>query len=387
MITLASRLKYRKQIAFVLALLVAWSLAWSSSAIARADSDDTDHGGPKAVYSLTNATTGNAVAVFDRAANGKLRLNAYVFTGGTGTGAGLGSQQALVLENGWIFAVNAGSNTISALQVEPYGLRLTDTIDSGGFLPISLTAHDGLVYVLNAGDSTHSGNITGFRLGKQGQLSKIGNSTQPLSNSNVSPAQVSFSPDGRLLVVTEKGTNKLDTYQVGGNDRAYGHKVFNSAGMTPFGFSFDGNNRLVVSEAFGGAALASAASSYRVSNEGVLNVVSASVATHQTAACWVAVSKDGKYAYTANPTSDSLTGFKVANNGQLSLLNSDGRTGTTATGSAPQDEAISQDGRFLYVLDTKVGKISAFKIEQNGQLMALADFSGLPTGSVGLAAR
>jgi 6-phosphogluconolactonase len=124
-----------------------------------------------------------------------------------------------------------------------------------------------------------------------------------------------------------------------------------------------------------------------VTNDGNLTVVSASVATHQTAACWVTVSKDGKYAYTGNPTSDSLTGFKVANNGELILLNSDGRTGTTAPGSAPQDEAISQDGRFLYVLDVKVGKISAFKIEQNGQLTALSDFGGLPTGSVGLTAR
>jgi 6-phosphogluconolactonase len=386
MINLASRIN-RKQIAFILALLVAWLLVWNSGATARAESDNSDHGGPKAVYSLTNATTGNAVAVFDRAANGKLRLNAYVFTGGSGTGAGLGSQQALVLENDWIFAVNAGSNSISALHVEPYGLRLTDTIDSGGFMPISLAAHDGLIYVLNAGDSAHSSNITGFHLSKQGQLSNIGNSTQPLSDSNVSPAQVSFSPNGRLLVVTEKGTNKLDSYQVADNGRAYGHKVFNSAGMTPFGFSFDGNNRLIVSEAFGGAALASAASSYRVSNDGTLAVVSASVATHQTAACWVTVSKDGKYAYTGNPTSDSLTGFKVANTGELTLLNSDGRTGTTAAGSAPQDEAISQDGRFLYVLDVKVGKISAFKIEQNGQLTVLADFGGLPTSSVGLAAR
>jgi 6-phosphogluconolactonase (cycloisomerase 2 family) len=386
MINLASRIN-RKQVAFILALLVAWLLAWSSGATARAESDNSDHSAPKAVYSLINAISGNAVAVFDRAANGNLRLNAYVFTGGIGTGAGLGSQQALVLENDWIFAVNAGSNSISALHVEPYGLRLTDTIDSGGFLPISLTAHDGLIYVLNAGGSAHSGNITGFRLSKQGQLSKIGNSTQPLSDSNVSPAQVSFSPNGRLLVVTEKGTNKLDSYQVADNGQAHGHKVFNSAGMTPFGFSFDGNNRLIVSEAFGGAALASAASSYRVSNDGTLEVVSASVATHQTAACWVTVSKNGRYAYTGNPTSDSLTGFKVANNGELTLLNSDGRTGTTAPGSAPQDEAISQDGRFLYVLDIKVGKISAFKIEQNGQLTALADFGGLPTGSVGLAAR
>lgn len=381
---------------FGLALLVALSLLLNTAAQAKAASSDDATAfwngsaglfSPDAIYTLTNAANGNAVAIYDRGENGQLRLTSWVFTGGNGTGANLGSQQALTLENGWVFAVNAGSNTISVLKALPYGLYLTDTVNSGGVLPVSVTAHDDMVYVLNAGDANNTNNITGFRLNRFGKLAKIENSTQPLSDKAVGPAQVAFSPNGRILVVTEKGTNKLDSYVVNRAGQATNHKVTNSAGTTPFGFSFDGNTRIVVSEAFGGAVNGSAASSYKVSDNGDLTVASASVATHQTAACWVVVTPNGKFAYTGNPTSDSLTGYTVAENGQISLLNSDGKTGSTAAGSAPEDMVVSRDGKFLYALDVKVGKISGFSIGSNGQLTSIGDFGGLPTSSVGLTGR
>ena len=74
-------------------------------------------GGRGAVYTLTNSASGNAVAVFDRAADGSLTPDSTVATGGLGTGAGLGSQGALVLDDDRLFAVNAGDNTISMLRV------------------------------------------------------------------------------------------------------------------------------------------------------------------------------------------------------------------------------------------------------------------------------
>ena len=50
-----------------------------------------------AVYTLTNSAAGNAVAVFDRANDGTLTPNGTFPTGGTGTGANLGSQGAVIL--------------------------------------------------------------------------------------------------------------------------------------------------------------------------------------------------------------------------------------------------------------------------------------------------
>src|SRR6266542_3774812 len=166
---------------------------------------------PGAVYVMTNSTAGNAVLAFDRAANGDLTPAGSYATGGLGAPA-LGSQGALVLTDNqrWLLAVNAGSNEISVFAVQPNGLSLADKEASGGERPISLAAHGSLVYVLNAGGV---GNIAGFTLAADGHLSTLAGSTQPLSNGGVGaapgPAQVSFSPDGTTLVVTEKATNLI----------------------------------------------------------------------------------------------------------------------------------------------------------------------------------
>ncbi len=170
-------------------------------------------------------------------------------------------------ENGhWLFAVNAGSNEISAFAVWFHRLFFIDKVSSSGTRPVSLAVHDNLLYVLNAGAPA---NITGFRIGYHG-LSMIDGSTRPLSGAMVGPAEVQFSPDGRLLVVTEKMTNKIDTYTVGHDGAATGPMVQDSAGTTPFGFAFDGRGRLVVSEAFGAVPNASAVSSYTTSHDGNL---------------------------------------------------------------------------------------------------------------------
>jgi 6-phosphogluconolactonase len=121
-----------------------------------------DHAG--AVYTLTNGAAGNAVAVFDRAANGSLTPAGSVATGGVGTGGGLGSQGAIVLEGRRLLAVNAGSNSVSLLRVREGGPVLRDVARSGGVRPISITNHGHLVYVLNNGDATTPANITGFRI-------------------------------------------------------------------------------------------------------------------------------------------------------------------------------------------------------------------------------
>ena len=166
-----------------------------------------------AVYTLTNATTGNAVQVFNRAADGSLTIAGAFATGGLGTGAGLGSQDALVLsrDHRWLFAVNAGSNDVTVFAVWPGGLTWVDKVTSGGTDPISLSIHDNLLYVLNA---SGSGNIAGFTIDGAGHPTPIANSSRPLSGSSVGPAQISFNPNGTALVVTEK-KHQFDRYVCG----------------------------------------------------------------------------------------------------------------------------------------------------------------------------
>jgi 6-phosphogluconolactonase (cycloisomerase 2 family) len=377
-----------KKASFLL-LLLSLMVVFGNLNLALADGDDEDNGPSRAaVYTLTNAPSGNAVAIFQRAEDGKLTFAGAASTNGLGTGAGLGSQAPVILsEDGrWLLAVNPGSNSVAAFKVLKSGqLSLTGTISSGGTMPISLTFNKDLLYVLNAGGS---GNISGFKLDKTGHLSALANSTQPLSGPAVGPAQVSFTPNGKMLVVTEKATNQIAAYSLDKNGLPGQPKVTASAGATPFGFAFARENYLVVSEAFGGAVNGSAASSYKVEKTGSIKVISASEPTHQTAACWVAVTPDGKYAYTANAGSSSVTGYRVTHDGKLVQLNPQtGVTGSMPAGSGPQDMAVSKNGHFLYVTDGRIGKIAGFKVESNGQLTSLGEFGNLSAGIAGTAAR
>jgi len=335
--------------------------------------------GQRAVYTLTNQVAGNAVAVFDRAADGTLTAAGTIATGGTGTGGGLGSQGAVALSDDGrrLFAVNAGSNDVSVFSVGPAGLSLTSRTASGGTLPISLTVHGNVLYVLNAGGA---GNISGFTVGTTGGLTPIPGSTQPLSGTNVGPAQVSFSPDGRRLVVTEKNTNLLDVYGVDANGAAGARTSFTSAGGTPFGFAFGPRDLLLVSE----AAAPGSASSYILGRGGDLQVVSGAVLTHQGAPCWAVVTNDGRFGFTANG-SGSVSGFAIAPDGSISLIDANGASAVISGGV--NDVTLSGNSHFLYVLGTNATPaIHAFRIERDGHLTPLEPVGGLPAGTRGLAA-
>ena len=341
-------------------------------------------GGRGAVYTLTNAASGNAVAVFDRAADGSLTPDGTVATGGLGTGAGLGSQGALVLDDDRLFAVNAGDNTISMLGVGHRGtVSLTDVARSGGVRPISLTVHGKLVYVLNAGDAATPANIKGF-LALFGHLIPLPGSSRPLSSAMPDPAQIEFSPSGRHLAVTEKATNMIVTYRVGFFGYASGPNAQPSAGETPFGFAFDKRGRLIVSEAFGGAPDASVLSSYSLAGDGTITPITPNVATTETAACWVVVTKNGRYTYTTNTGSNSISGYRIGNDGGLTLLDADGVT--AATGAGPLDLALAKHSRFLYSLNSGAPEVQGFAVNGDGSLDVLGSAGGLPAGAIGLAA-
>src|SRR5262245_12187710 len=99
---------------------------------------------------------------------------------GFGTGSGLSNQGALTFspDGHWLLAVSPGSNELSVFRVRVDGLALTDIVSSGGQRPVSVTSFGDLVYVLNAAGP---GNIVGFNLSKDGQLTAIANSSRPLS--------------------------------------------------------------------------------------------------------------------------------------------------------------------------------------------------------------
>jgi 6-phosphogluconolactonase (cycloisomerase 2 family) len=334
---------------------------------------------------MSNDAADNTVLIFDRLADGRLVGAGAVATGGMGTGAGLGNQGGLVLTRNerWLLVVNAGSDSISVLEVRRRGLRLVEAEPSGGSRPISVTERRGLVYVLNAA----SDSISGFVLGRDGRLRPLAGSTRLLSTTATDPAQIAFSADGDVLVVTEKATNNIVTFTLDRHGLPGDARVQPSSGMTPFGFAFGKRDQLVVSEAFGGAEDASATSSYELDRGGTLTTISASVGTQQTAACWVAVTPNGRFAYVTNTGSGSITGYAIDVDGTLERLDADGRTALTGDDSAPIDLALTDGGRFLYSLNSGTNTIGAFRVRSDGSLRPLPFTGGLPPGANGLAVR
>jgi 6-phosphogluconolactonase len=338
------------------------ALAAVLAAVVAAQSASAANDTPGGVYALTNSPSGNAVAYFARSAQGALTYAGQFATGGLGTGAGLGSQGAIALtDNGReLYAVNAQSSTISKFAVEPNALRLEAQFPSGGVRPISVTVHGDVLYVLNAGSNTISGLTTdGSSLGSQPVL-------------GAAPAQVSFSPSGDELVVTDKGTQTIETFAVVAGI-AQPSVSSASAGATPFGFAFDNVGRLFVSEAAGSA------SSYNVDATGA-HVISGAVQTNQAAPCWLVVSKNGRYAYTANAGAGSISAFSIGADGSLALL------GSTPGLVHPLDEAFSNNGRFLYVLNDGKHTIAGYRTSADGSLTPLGEVGALPAGAIGLAA-
>jgi 6-phosphogluconolactonase (cycloisomerase 2 family) len=291
----------------------------------------------------------------------------------------LGSQGSLVLsrDGRWLLAVNAGSDEISAFRVTPDGVMLTDTVSSGGVFPSSLALDGNLLYVLNAGTNGGSPNIAGFRLSHGGELMPIAGATRALGAGAYS--QVGFDPLGRVLVITQRDTNRIHVFPVD-KDGVPGSTATTSpsVGNAPFGFDFDRRGHLLVSEAGTGSV-----TSYEIEADGTLRVISPMVVNGQAATCWL-VGDGSRFAYTANTASSTLSAYGVHNgSGRLSLIEA-----VAGTGDLPIDLATSVDGRFLYAVNAGPGTVGAFRMNPDGSLTDLGTTGGLPAiHAQGIAAR
>jgi 6-phosphogluconolactonase (cycloisomerase 2 family) len=320
------------------------------------------------VYLDDNTTGTNTIGAFDRHADGTLTRapGSPYTTGGAGTGAGLASQGALQLALGghFLLAADAGSNQISVLRIGRDGsLNLVrgGVVSSGGVLPVSIAVHGSLVYVANAGPGGE--NYAGFRLSPGGSLTPVPDSTVPLPDT-AQPGDVLFNGTGTKLIGARVGSSMIDSFTVGRGGRlaAAPGSPFPAQGVGPFGSEFRPTNpaQLFVSNAHNGTGLGTV-SAFTDSHAGVLAPVGTSpFADQQTAPCWVAISPDGRYLFTVNTASGSISRYAIAAGGELMLL---GSTMVGATGGVGAVEAgLSPAGRFLFVDESRIGAVGAFAV-------------------------
>ena len=347
------------------------------------DGDQEGDGNVGAVFVMTNAVDKNVVIAFQRAADGTLREGSQFATGGRGSGGNtdpLESQGSLTLsqDRSLLFAVNAGSGEVSVFRVERSTLSLVDKVNSGGSEPNAVAQRGSLVYVLNVGGSS---NVVGFTL-DHGKLAEIPESTRFLSTNNSEAASLSFSPDGRFLVVTERSTNDIDVFGVQPDGRLSPIVVNPSAGPGAFSVTFAPNGTALVSETGpSGVPNGSAISSYAVLANGTLSAISTSVPTLGAANCWNAITPDGRFVYVSNAGSATISGFAIGGSGALTPL-SGTVLGANPTGATNLDIAVSADSKFLYTLNSGNGTIGIFAIQKDGTLVRVGSVEGI-SGSAG----
>jgi Lactonase, 7-bladed beta-propeller len=319
-----------------------------------------------AVFVQTDNVAGNTIVVYDRAGDGSLHQAGSYPTGGKGgalTGAAvdfLASQGSLASEprNNVLYAVNAGSDTLTVFGVQGDRLARRQVVSSGGSFPVSIAVHGNLLYVLNARDG---GSVQGYL--RVGQIllpvpawhRSLGLDPTLTPEFTSTPGQVAFTPDGRNLVVTTKGNGSaIDVFAVNRFGGLSAQPVVNAdPGQVPFAVTFDADGHLVVAEA------ANAVATFTINADGTLVLVDREP-TGQAATCWIV--RSGSSFYASNAGSASLSGYHDDGTGTLTSL------GNTSTDPGTVDAAVSSDSRFLYAQTGAGGIVDAFRIGSGGSL-------------------
>lgn len=381
----------------------------SDEATVQASEVDTDAISGGMLYAGTNAAR-NGVARFRRHADGRLEFREITLTGGSGTDGlvlptltargpdPLLSQHSVAMNAAHtvLMVVNTGDDTVTSFRVSPSGaLTLASRVESGGHYPNTIAIRRNVAYVGNAGNALIggvTGNVVGFRIGRNGELHRIPGAEGTFADPGAEPAHVLFTPDGTRLVVTELFTKKIDIFPIHDDGTLGTSTVSESAGGAPFGMTFTSADTLLVSEAEGAVPGAATVSSYHM--DGMhLTPVTSTLASGESGACWFSVTPDGRYAYATNTGSadhpSSISIYSVARSGALTFIDVAAVPRTAPAGvdtAGGVDSMVTADGRYLYQLYSGSGGVGAYRIGSDGRLTAVShgDAGGLPLGTEGL---
>lgn len=350
---------------------------------------DNIRGTDATVFVMTNDAARNEVLAFQRQLDGSFAQRGRYDTGGRGSGGttdALQSQGSLTLsqDHALLFAINAGSGTLSSFRLVGAHPVLVDQEPTGGAFPVAVAERNHTVYVLNAGGN---GAIVPFRADIAGRLHRIPNALVHLTAANDGASSISISPDGGTLVVIEKVPNHIDTFPIH-SDGTLGQVVVNTS-VTPGVFStvFTPSGALIVSENQPGGTDISSISSYSIQPSGTLAAVSHSIPTFGDGNCWNAITPDGKFVYVDNAGTSTVAGFSIGPNGTLTPI-AGTILSTDPEGAANLDLTVSGDGKYLYTLNSGLGTIGVYGINSDGTLQNLGAIEGLPetVGFNGIAA-
>jgi 6-phosphogluconolactonase len=366
--------------------------------------------GATRVFSISNATPNNTLVHWVQRGNGTLKRVQTIRTGGSGGLAPqpgceppggcpmLDTQSSVVTRGRLVFAVNAGSDTITSFRLRRNGrLARVDVQSSMGDFPNSLAVKRGVLYALNS----HSDSIAGFRFDRQGEMRRIVNSVRGLAqtqmNQTLSPRQVGFDRTGRVLIVTRLSPlpGGIDTFLLNSRNRP-GQAIANAPSTPlPFGFAVDRYNNLVMSQVSAPPELAMPGNTatYDINTQtGQLTPIE-TVTADGVAPCWVVVTRDGRYAFVVNTGGGAppatVARYSLTSAGDLTLLGVTGENNANGDQFARTDEVLSRNGRYLFVLEPGIvsdsSEVDIYRRSGGNLTLVGQTPANLPAGMSGLA--
>lgn len=389
-----------------------------------------------AVYTATNHAEENSVIAYKQFDDGTLDKIGEYKTGGKGTGFvelhdvpyrpedghpaydgidPLESTYALwrTDDNKNVLVVNAGDGTVSSLRVnKDFSLTLNNVVKAGDIKPLAIATHGKLIYVASMGskdEHPNNGNLKGYTIDDNGILSPISYSRRFL---NGRPSSVEFTPGGNFITTVETTTGAIHTFKVLDDGSLSTYPVSSVQApldkgrflVSPIGtkiVSKKGENYLLVTEArlatpkgrlrpsseankkkypfashYEGQS--GSVTSYGIDKDGKLSIVSPDVFAGkevwggQQTTCWITASKDGRFAWTTNSFSSSISTFKLDDQGNLTLSKE------IAYENPDHDEYytdmdLSADGNFVNVLSANTGTAWVYAINHDTGSLTLVD--------------
>ncbi len=330
----------------------------------RFDSDDYQRR-QHTLYVNANITTGNAILAYDIQADGSLHAlpGSPFLTGGSGffdPSFALGPfdvDQEMALYNNVLYAVNDGSNTISALQIGDDGSLFPlpgQPFTSGGSTPVSLGLHGRyLVTVDSAQDPAQAGK--GYRPGliaseikRDGGLRLLPGSAVALA-ADAQPSQALTSNTGPFVFAAEfPGGGHLDAFVQAPNGRLIQTDTtmlpLDADGKQPLPLGLWANPRAPY--LYVGFVNTNELGVYTVTAAGKLQFVN-KASNSGAALCWIRTSSDGRFLYTVNTGDQSMSVYDLSDPASPVEIQ---HIVVGGTGGVEQF-SLTPDEHFLYLLE------------------------------------
>lgn len=184
---------------------------------------------------------------------------------------------------------------------------------------VAVTPNGSFLYVSNRGSNT----VSAYTIGGSGTLAPVAGSPFP---AGTSPSAVAISPNGSFLYVSNQGSNNLSAYTIGGG--------------------------------------------------GAITTITGSPFASGAAPSGVAVSQNGDFLYVSNQGSNDVSAYTITPGTGVLVPLASNVGNPFAAGTSPSAVTVSPNGSFLYVSNQGSDSVSGYTI--TGGTGGLASMTGSP---------